>query len=118
MFLISHPFTCFSFFLRNEALRVAYIDDVETLKDGRVHKEFYSKLVKADINGKDKVLLLYFSLSILALEKKILFISVFYTNIFLLFFILCFFLEKLLHNNCFSLVFIYFDVFYLSIRCK
>ncbi|CAK9328068.1 unnamed protein product [Citrullus colocynthis] len=39
---------------RNESLRVAYIDDIETLKDGKVHKEFYSKLVKADINGKDK----------------------------------------------------------------
>ncbi|XP_038879974.1 callose synthase 9-like [Benincasa hispida] len=39
---------------RNEALRVAYIDDIETLKDGKVHKEFYSKLVKADINGNDK----------------------------------------------------------------
>ncbi|XP_058198210.1 callose synthase 9 isoform X2 [Rhododendron vialii] len=39
---------------RNEALRVAFIDVVETLKDGRVHTEYYSKLVKADINGKDK----------------------------------------------------------------
>ncbi|XP_062171494.1 callose synthase 9 [Alnus glutinosa] len=39
---------------RNEALRVAFIDEFETLKDGKVHKEFYSKLVKADINGKDK----------------------------------------------------------------
>ncbi|KDP44403.1 hypothetical protein JCGZ_19418 [Jatropha curcas] len=39
---------------RNEALRVAFIDDVETLKDGKVQREFYSKLVKADINGKDK----------------------------------------------------------------
>ncbi|WCJ32417.1 glucan synthase-like 10 [Euphorbia peplus] len=39
---------------RNEALRVAFIDDVETMKDGKVHREFYSKLVKADINGKDK----------------------------------------------------------------
>lgn len=39
---------------RNEALRVAFIDLVETLKDGTVHTEFYSKLVKADINGKDK----------------------------------------------------------------
>ncbi|KAH9740865.1 callose synthase 9 [Citrus sinensis] len=39
---------------RNEALRVAFIDDVETLKDGKVHREFYSKLVKGDINGKDK----------------------------------------------------------------
>ncbi|KAK9273813.1 hypothetical protein L1049_018624 [Liquidambar formosana] len=40
---------------RNEALRVAFIDDVETLKDGRVQTEYYSKLVKADINGKDRV---------------------------------------------------------------
>ncbi|KAJ8760129.1 hypothetical protein K2173_010985 [Erythroxylum novogranatense] len=39
---------------RNEALRVAFIDDVESLKDGKVHRDFYSKLVKADINGKDK----------------------------------------------------------------
>ncbi|XP_047329980.1 callose synthase 9-like isoform X2 [Impatiens glandulifera] len=39
---------------RNEALRVAFIDEVETLKEGKVHKEYYSKLVKADINGKDK----------------------------------------------------------------
>lgn len=39
---------------RNEALRVAFIDVVETLKDGNVQTEFYSKLVKADINGKDK----------------------------------------------------------------
>ncbi|XP_058090544.1 callose synthase 9 isoform X3 [Magnolia sinica] len=39
---------------RNEALRVAFIDNVETLKDGKVHTEFYSKLVKADIHGKDK----------------------------------------------------------------
>lgn len=43
------------FVVRNEALRVAFIDEVETLKDAKVHKEFYSKLVKADINGKDKV---------------------------------------------------------------
>jgi len=28
---------------------------VETLKDGKVQTEYYSKLVKADINGKDKV---------------------------------------------------------------
>ncbi|XP_021899823.1 callose synthase 9-like [Carica papaya] len=35
---------------RNEALRVAFIDVV----DGRAHTEYYSKLVKADINGKDK----------------------------------------------------------------
>ncbi|KAI3461055.1 hypothetical protein Pfo_017718 [Paulownia fortunei] len=39
---------------RNEALRVAFIDVVETLKDGKVHTEYFSKLVKADINGKDK----------------------------------------------------------------
>ncbi|XP_017218249.1 callose synthase 9 isoform X1 [Daucus carota subsp. sativus] len=39
---------------RNEALRVAFIDEVETMKDGIVQTEFYSKLVKADINGKDK----------------------------------------------------------------
>ncbi|CDY34913.1 BnaA01g32440D [Brassica napus] len=39
---------------RNEALRVAYIDVVETLKEGKSHKEYYSKLVKADISGKDK----------------------------------------------------------------
>ncbi|XVE78801.1 hypothetical protein DITRI_Ditri14bG0007100 [Diplodiscus trichospermus] len=39
---------------RNEALRVAFIDVVETLKDGKVQTEYYSKLVKGDINGKDK----------------------------------------------------------------
>ncbi|KAK6144004.1 hypothetical protein DH2020_020824 [Rehmannia glutinosa] len=39
---------------RNEALRVAFIDVVETLRDGKVHTEYFSKLVKADINGKDK----------------------------------------------------------------
>ncbi|URE06592.1 hypothetical protein MUK42_21586 [Musa troglodytarum] len=39
---------------RNEALRVAYIDIVETVKDGKPHTEYYSKLVKADIHGKDK----------------------------------------------------------------
>ncbi|XVF04585.1 hypothetical protein REPUB_Repub05bG0096700 [Reevesia pubescens] len=39
---------------KNEALRVAFIDVVETLKDGQVQTEYYSKLVKADINGKDK----------------------------------------------------------------
>ncbi|XP_065627232.1 callose synthase 9 [Quercus suber] len=39
---------------RNEALRVAFIDFVETSKDGKAHTEFYSKLVKADINGQDK----------------------------------------------------------------
>ncbi|CAL0316284.1 unnamed protein product [Lupinus luteus] len=39
---------------RNEALRVAFIDVVETVRDGNVSTEYYSKLVKADINGKDK----------------------------------------------------------------
>nr|VDD53177.1 unnamed protein product [Brassica oleracea] len=39
---------------RNEALRIAYIDVVDTLKEGKSHKEYYSKLVKADIDGKDK----------------------------------------------------------------
>ncbi|KAL3620450.1 Callose synthase 9 [Castilleja foliolosa] len=39
---------------RNEALRVAFIDVVETMKDGKVHTDYFSKLVKADINGKDK----------------------------------------------------------------
>lgn len=39
---------------QHEALRVAFIDVVETLKDGKVQMEFYSKLVKADVNGKDK----------------------------------------------------------------
>nr|GEW97383.1 callose synthase 9 [Tanacetum cinerariifolium] len=39
---------------KNEALRVAYIDEVETLTAGKVNKEFFSKLVKGDINGKDK----------------------------------------------------------------
>lgn len=43
------------FHCRNEALRVAFIDEVETLKEGKVNKEYISKLVKADINGKDKV---------------------------------------------------------------
>nr|QKN22529.1 callose synthase 9 [Urtica dioica subsp. dioica] len=39
---------------RNEALRVAFIDEIETLTDGKVQREFFSKLVKGDINGKDK----------------------------------------------------------------
>ncbi|KAK9154596.1 hypothetical protein Sjap_002076 [Stephania japonica] len=39
---------------QNEALRVAYIDDVEAMKGGRPYMEYYSKLVKADVNGKDK----------------------------------------------------------------
>lgn len=39
---------------QHEALRVAFIDVIETMKDGRLQLEFYSKLVKADVNGKDK----------------------------------------------------------------
>lgn len=39
---------------RNEALRVAYIDIVESLKDEKTHKEFFSKLVKADVDGKEQ----------------------------------------------------------------
>ncbi|MCI03516.1 callose synthase 9-like, partial [Trifolium medium] len=39
---------------RNEALRVAFIDVVNTLRYGKVNTEYYSKLVKADIDGKDK----------------------------------------------------------------
>lgn len=45
----------FFFGARNEALRVAYIDVVENVKDGRLQTEYYSKLVKADVHGKDKV---------------------------------------------------------------
>ncbi|KAK9926738.1 hypothetical protein M0R45_023951 [Rubus argutus] len=40
---------------RNEALRVAYIHVDETAAaEGKIVKEFYSKLVKADIHGKDQ----------------------------------------------------------------
>ncbi|KAL5218815.1 hypothetical protein ABZP36_019499 [Zizania latifolia] len=39
---------------RNEALRVAYVDIVESIKNGKSSTEYYSKLVKADIHGKDK----------------------------------------------------------------
>nr|CAB3497257.1 unnamed protein product [Digitaria exilis] len=39
---------------RNEALRVAYIDEVESVKNGKPSTEYFSKLVKADIHGKDK----------------------------------------------------------------
>ena len=45
----------FFFGARNEALRVAYIDFVENVKDGKLQTEYYSKLVKADIRGNDKV---------------------------------------------------------------
>lgn len=53
--VITSPLTWVILSCRNEALRVAFIDEVETLKDGKVNKEYISKLVKADINGKDKV---------------------------------------------------------------
>ncbi|XP_072977021.1 callose synthase 10 isoform X1 [Typha angustifolia] len=40
---------------RNEALRVAFIHVEENVSsDGKVSKEFYSKLVKADVHGKDQ----------------------------------------------------------------
>ncbi|KAK4778668.1 hypothetical protein SAY86_006196 [Trapa natans] len=40
---------------RNEALRVAFIHVEESdVADGRSSKEFYSKLIKADMNGKDQ----------------------------------------------------------------
>ncbi|KAG0459228.1 hypothetical protein HPP92_022356 [Vanilla planifolia] len=39
---------------RNEALRIAYIDGVESVKDGKPCTEYFSKLVKADVHGKDK----------------------------------------------------------------
>uniref|UniRef100_A0A0E0K808 1,3-beta-glucan synthase n=1 Tax=Oryza punctata TaxID=4537 RepID=A0A0E0K808_ORYPU len=39
---------------RNEALRVAYVDIVESVKNGKPSTEYYSKLVKADIHGNDK----------------------------------------------------------------
>lgn len=42
--------------IRNEALRVAFIHVEESgTTDGKISREFYSKLVKADINGKDQV---------------------------------------------------------------
>ncbi|XP_052176663.1 callose synthase 10 [Diospyros lotus] len=39
---------------RNEALRVAYIHTEESTTDGNVSNVYYSKLVKADVNGKDQ----------------------------------------------------------------
>ena len=53
---------------RNEALRIAFIDEVESLKDGTVQKEYYSKLVKADISGKDKVHFFFCSLMLIAIS--------------------------------------------------
>lgn len=51
---------------RYEALRVAFIDEVETVKDGKPHTEYYSRLVKADIHGKDKVIFGAFSFCFIA----------------------------------------------------
>ncbi|EFJ07568.1 glucan synthase like 7 [Selaginella moellendorffii] len=39
---------------KNEALRIAYIDVVETLREGKIDKEYYSKLIKTDASGKDQ----------------------------------------------------------------
>lgn len=44
----------FCSFIRNEALRVAFIH-MEENAEAEGKREFYSKLVKADINGKDQV---------------------------------------------------------------
>jgi len=41
---------------RNEALRVAFIYEEDSVSsDGHATKEYYSKLVKADVHGKDQV---------------------------------------------------------------
>lgn len=42
---------------RNEALRVAFIHEEEIIsRDGKATiREYYSKLVKADVHGKDQV---------------------------------------------------------------
>ncbi|XP_071675067.1 uncharacterized protein [Lolium perenne] len=42
---------------RNEALMIAYIDVFEIIKNGNPSTEYYSKLVKAGIHGKDKICL-------------------------------------------------------------
>jgi hypothetical protein len=41
--------------IRNEGLRVAFIHVDESTTDESTPRVFYSKLVKADINGKDQV---------------------------------------------------------------
>nr|KAJ0204299.1 hypothetical protein LSAT_V11C500236430 [Lactuca sativa] len=47
--------------MRNEALRVAFIHVEEVPGgDGKITKSFYSKLVKADINGKDQISVTYY----------------------------------------------------------
>ncbi|XP_051185260.1 uncharacterized protein [Lolium perenne] len=40
---------------RNEDLRIAYIDVVESIRNGKPSTEYYLKLVKSDIHGKDKI---------------------------------------------------------------
>jgi len=47
----------FNIICRNEALRVAFIHEEENIsRDGKATtKEYYSKLVKADVHGKDQV---------------------------------------------------------------
>jgi hypothetical protein len=56
-YIVLHQYiiSIFSFFIRNEALRIAYIDVFEIIKNGNPSTEYYSKLVKAGIHGKDKV---------------------------------------------------------------
>ena len=46
----------FRYTCRNEALRVAFIHEEDSVSsDGHAIKEYHSKLVKADIHGKDQV---------------------------------------------------------------
>lgn len=53
---ISLTIYCLLCVVRNEALRVAFIHVEESgATDGKIEKHFYSKLVKADVNGKDQV---------------------------------------------------------------
>ncbi|KAK1561525.1 hypothetical protein QYE76_072039 [Lolium multiflorum] len=40
---------------RNEDIRIAYIDVVESIRNRKPSTEYYLKLVKSDIHGKDKV---------------------------------------------------------------
>lgn len=44
------------FYDRNDSLRIAYIHTEKVLKDGKLETEYYSKLIKADLSGKDQVL--------------------------------------------------------------
>jgi len=38
----------------NDSLRIAYIHTEKVLKDGKLETEYYSKLIKADLSGKDQ----------------------------------------------------------------